>query len=267
MLSKNAEYEEEFTCYTRGKRSTRRTVSAFITKLYSMVNDRLNKHLISWNPAGTSFLVCNATRFSQEILPVHFKHSNYASFIRQLNMYGFHKINKSPRGQRGNDENEIWEFSHPKFQRGHAYLLHEIKRKAMDSEVLRRETGDIHASFAMIQVSQAELLQQYNLLQENFNNLLRAFEETKEIQWRQEMMIRKLMERDMHSTHNMRSLHSAAECISPSSFPDLGQPMPTMTGANEYETTVAGTNGPFLTFQLDQSQFPPSPVSSDLLTS
>jgi hypothetical protein len=161
----------------------------------SMVSDTRNQHLISWNPSGTSFLVCNATRFSQEVLPEHFKHSNFSSFVRQLNMYGFHKINKSPRGQRGNNENEIWEFSHTKFQRGRPDILEDIKRKAMDSELLRRETGDIHASFAMVQLSQADLLQQFRVLQENFSNLLQGFEEMKKVQLQQQIIIKKLSER------------------------------------------------------------------------
>ncbi|CAO3644964.1 unnamed protein product [Mucor fragilis] len=177
------------------RRSAKRGVSTFISKLFSMVSDRRNQHLISWNPSGSSFLVCNATRFAQEVLPEHFKHSNFSSFVRQLNMYGFHKINKSPRGQRGNNENEIWEFSHPKFQRGRPDILEDIKRKAMDSELLRRETGDIHASFAMVQLSQADLLQQFRVLQENFANLLQGFEEMKKVQLQQQIIIRKLAER------------------------------------------------------------------------
>ncbi|KAI8991716.1 HSF-type DNA-binding-domain-containing protein [Mycotypha africana] len=174
------------------RRSAKRGVSTFISKLFSMVGDGRNQHLISWNPSGSSFLVCNATRFAQEVLPEHFKHSNFSSFVRQLNMYGFHKINKSPRGQRGNNENEIWEFSHPKFQRGRLDLLEDIKRKAMDSELLRRETGDIHASFAMVQLSQADLLQQFRVLQENFTNLIQGFEEMKRVQLQQQIMIRRL---------------------------------------------------------------------------
>ncbi|KAI8075048.1 HSF-type DNA-binding-domain-containing protein, partial [Gongronella butleri] len=110
------------------KRSHKRGVSTFITKLYSMVGGQ-NQELITWSPNGTSFFIFNATKFSQEILPEHFKHSNFSSFVRQLNMYGFHKINKSPRGQRGNNENEIWEFSHAKFQYGRTDLLEDIRRK------------------------------------------------------------------------------------------------------------------------------------------
>ncbi|KAI8374277.1 HSF-type DNA-binding-domain-containing protein [Radiomyces spectabilis] len=172
--------------------SSKKSVRTFISKLYSMIESGRHQHLIAWNPTGTSFFVFNATQFAQEVLPEHFKHSNFSSFVRLLNMYGFHKINKSPRGQRGINENEIWEFSHPKFQRGRPDLLKDIKRKAMDSELLRRETGDIHASFAMLQMSQADLLQQFYTLQDNFVNLLKGFEETKKVQQQQQMILRQL---------------------------------------------------------------------------
>ncbi|KAI7856530.1 hypothetical protein BDC45DRAFT_437353, partial [Circinella umbellata] len=105
--------------------------------LCSLVGDARHQDLVSWNPTGTSFLICNVKKFAQVVLPEYFKHGNFSSFVRLLNMYGFHKINKSPRGQRGN-ENEIWEFSHPQFQKNRPDLLKDIRRKAMDSEVLRR---------------------------------------------------------------------------------------------------------------------------------
>jgi hypothetical protein len=162
---------------------------------YSMVNDLCNQHLISWSSTGNTFFIYNAPRFSQEILPIYFKHSNYSSFVRQLNMYGFHKINKSPRGQRGNNEFELWEFSHPRFQKDRPDLLEGIKRKAMDTEILRRENNDIHTTVATMQSSQADLLHRYKELQNNYSNLLQNVEEMKKTQLQQQILIKSLMQK------------------------------------------------------------------------
>jgi hypothetical protein len=66
----------------------------FVTKLYQMINDPKSAHFISWTELGTSFVVSNVGEFSRTILGSHFKHNNFSSFVRQLNMYGFHKINR-----------------------------------------------------------------------------------------------------------------------------------------------------------------------------
>lgn len=258
------------------RRSAKRGVSTFISELFSMASDRRNQHLISWNPIGSSFLVCNATRFAQEVLPKHFKHSNFSSFVRQLNMYGFHKINKSPRGQRGNNENEIWEFSHPKFQRGRPDILKDIKRKAMDSELLRRETGDIHVSFAMVQLSQADLLQQFRVLQEDFASLLQGFEEMKKVQLQQQIITRRLAERQGLPTNNNLSpldyndqpsvfvtspSTSAGEPLNHWDQPQPQPQQPQMMMPSMYQNSNPQD------FTLPMNPPPPSPVSSVLLSS
>ncbi|KAK9720909.1 hypothetical protein K7432_003857 [Basidiobolus ranarum] len=166
----------------------------FVHKLHGMVIDKQYQHLISWNYSGTSFIVCNIMEFSKEVLPKHFKHNNFSSFVRQLNMYGFHKVNKSPRGHRTLAENQIWEFSHPKFLRGRPDLLDDIKRKAMESETLRRETGDLHAHITMMQVTQSDMMQRIAHLQANLSEVVRELTETRKRQSMQQQMIKSMMD-------------------------------------------------------------------------
>lgn len=102
---------------------------SFVSKLYSMLEDPSISDLISWGHTGTVFSVANPTEFSRLVLPNWFKHSNWQSFVRQLNMYGFHKVNHSYQGN-PNDEVQVWEFRHPSFRRGEIALLNDIKRKS-----------------------------------------------------------------------------------------------------------------------------------------
>lgn len=167
--------------------------NTFVHKLYNMVVDVQYQHLISWNYTGSSFIVCNIMEFSRDVLPKHFKHNNFSSFVRQLNMYGFHKVNKSPRGHRTLAENQIWEFSHPKFLRGRPDMLDDIKRKAMENESMRRDTGDLSTHMAMMQVAQTDMLQQLAQLQENFSEVVRELAETKRKQGLQQQQMKSML--------------------------------------------------------------------------
>ncbi|GCE97819.1 hypothetical protein ZYGM_002127 [Zygosaccharomyces mellis] len=65
--------------------------TVFIHKLYNILEDDDLKDLIWWSPSGLSFLIRPTEKFSRA-LATYFKHTNIASFVRQLNMYGFHKV-------------------------------------------------------------------------------------------------------------------------------------------------------------------------------
>eukprot|EP00299_Pterocystis_sp_00344_P014173 c7004_g1_i1.p1 GENE.c7004_g1_i1~~c7004_g1_i1.p1 ORF type:complete len:443 (+),score=119.45 c7004_g1_i1:33-1361(+) len=96
------------------------SVPAFLLKLYTMLEDPNTDDIIAWSPKGDTFIVFKPSEFANLVLPQFFKHSNFQSFIRQLNLYGFHKLKQSANWN---------EFSHDMFKRGHKHLLKDIKRK------------------------------------------------------------------------------------------------------------------------------------------
>ncbi|ORZ34547.1 hypothetical protein BCR44DRAFT_1370196, partial [Catenaria anguillulae PL171] len=51
-----------------------------------MLEDPSNDQLIAWLPEGDGFVIVSPTDFSRRLLPVVYKHSNLASFVRQVNM-------------------------------------------------------------------------------------------------------------------------------------------------------------------------------------
>lgn len=59
----------------------------FLTKTYQLVEDPITNDVISWNDAGTGFVVWNTADFARDLLPKYFKHNNFSSFVRQLNTY------------------------------------------------------------------------------------------------------------------------------------------------------------------------------------
>ena len=71
------------------------SVPSFLRKLYQIINEGLDSECIAWSEDGYFFEVKNKTVFQETVLPTHFKHNNMNSFVRQLNMYDFHKVKRS----------------------------------------------------------------------------------------------------------------------------------------------------------------------------
>eukprot|EP01134_Creolimax_fragrantissima_P008176 CFRG8176T1 len=102
--------------------------STFLQKLLTMLDDPKSEEFISWSASGTSFFIFDSVTFSKDILPQYFRHNKFASFVRQLNMYDFHKIPIDAARQQEN-ENTV-QFMNPYFVRGRPHLLSNMKRKA-----------------------------------------------------------------------------------------------------------------------------------------
>lgn len=95
-----------------------------------MVCDPSSDDMIRWSDDGLSFIVTRHQDLANQVLPRFFKHGNFSSFVRQLNMYGFHKV---PHLQQGvllpDSDSERLEFSNPNFQRDRPDLLLLVTRK------------------------------------------------------------------------------------------------------------------------------------------
>lgn len=133
--------------------TSQKNVAPFVNKLYSMVNDPESDDLICWSEDGTSFFVHKQEDFARKVLPRFFKHRKFSSFVRQLNMYGFHKVPHLQQGVLETDsESERWEFSNPHFQRNRRDLLLLVNRKkGPDAEEKEISTVDLHHILEEIQ--------------------------------------------------------------------------------------------------------------------
>ncbi|KAK6941817.1 Heat shock factor (HSF)-type, DNA-binding [Dillenia turbinata] len=96
----------------------RKSPPPFLLKTYMLVEDPTTENVISWNTEGTAFVVWQPAEFARDLLPTLFKHSNFSSFVRQLNTYGFRKVTTSR-----------WEFCNDMFKRGERELLCGIRRR------------------------------------------------------------------------------------------------------------------------------------------
>ena len=93
----------------------------FLLKLYQILEKEEYKDIIQWGENGKFFVVKNVHDFAEKILPKYYKHNNYSSFIRQLNMYDFHK--------KKSGQNEHI-FHHQYFIKDQKDLMKSIKRKS-----------------------------------------------------------------------------------------------------------------------------------------
>ncbi|KAI3471979.1 hypothetical protein Pfo_028667 [Paulownia fortunei] len=79
-------------------------IPPFLSKTYDLVDDPSLDYIISWE--------------KKDDFASNFKHNNFSSFVRQLNTYGFRKI-----------DTDKWEFTNKGFVRGQRHLLKKIQRR------------------------------------------------------------------------------------------------------------------------------------------
>lgn len=149
-----------------------------------MLEDSGIQHLISWSSTNDSFVMSPTSEFSK-VLAQYFKHTNISSFVRQLNMYGFHKV--SDVFHTGSPDSALWEFKHGNgnFKRGDLVGLREIKRRASRHALIHRDSFPSHKAAAsqpgtpaepVPDAAEARLINLEHTLFDMHNRLIRAEE-------------------------------------------------------------------------------------------
>ncbi|XP_072911257.1 heat shock factor protein 1 isoform X7 [Hemitrygon akajei] len=162
-------------------------VPAFLTKLWTLIEDPDTNEFICWSASGNSFHVFDQGRFAKEVLPKYFKHNNMASFVRQLNMYGFRKVVNIEQGGLVKPEMDDTEFQHMYFIRGKEHLLENIKRKVTNisnvkPEELKMRSDDVSKILSDVQIMKGK--------QETLDAKLMTMKHENEALWREVASLR-----------------------------------------------------------------------------
>eukprot|EP00793_Prasinoderma_coloniale_P002415 PRCOL_00001896-RA len=103
----------------------------FLQKTWEMLEEKETDGTVSWSEDGKSFIVWRPDVLQNELLPKYFKHQNYSSFVRQLNTYGFRKVNP-----------DRWEFAQEHFRRDDKDRMVQIVRKRPSKKEAAAGAGD-----------------------------------------------------------------------------------------------------------------------------
>jgi len=147
---------------------TKSVVPIFVQKTYRMVEEG-DSSLIEWSSDGEMFVVKDKKKLAKQVIPNYFDHSKFASFDRQLNFYGFRKIQNKPVWNRDYDPKtaEYAIYHNENFKRGRTDLLLNIERSTKQKNDTNKseEVNSLHERVTEL-TSRVDTLEQ-KLVQNN----------------------------------------------------------------------------------------------------
>ncbi|GFH47123.1 hypothetical protein CTEN210_03598 [Chaetoceros tenuissimus] len=157
-------------------------IPIFLQKTYHMI-DSCDPTIASWSDSGDSFAVKDPDTFAKNIIPQFFKHNNFKSFVRQLNVYGFRKIKNEPIkisiGEEG-PESKYCRFRHEFFLRGRPDLLCEIKKvdnsQGADQDVVNALKNEVTSLKGQLAAMRGEMEKAVNMIKTMSQNKQEADE-------------------------------------------------------------------------------------------
>ena len=103
-------------------------MSPFVAKLRLLLQQQKYNNAIRWSPDGRSLIISDIETFKDQVLETDdemFKTKNFASFVRQLNLYGFRKLQTN--NTKGDPTIDM-HFEHPNFRRDRPDLVRLVQR-------------------------------------------------------------------------------------------------------------------------------------------
>ncbi|KAF0716920.1 hypothetical protein As57867_002581, partial [Aphanomyces stellatus] len=110
----------------------------FLASLYEILTVE-DPTVVGWCDDGNAFAIHDFEAMERHILPTYFRHRKFASFQRQLNYFGFRKLQKS----RDADASTV--YHQPLFLRDDPSRMLLIKRKTYGLKVSTPRTPSPHA--------------------------------------------------------------------------------------------------------------------------
>jgi len=87
------------------------------------------ERVVSWLPHGRAFMVHHPQKFVEQVMPIWFSQTKFASFQRQLNLYGFRRMTT------GRDKGA---YFNQHFLRGERQLIQKMTRQKIKGTKVRR---------------------------------------------------------------------------------------------------------------------------------